>query len=49
MTARPGRIKAEITVGLARPRDPAIVLEPQFIDLKRRIIELLRDEISEDQ
>jgi NitT/TauT family transport system ATP-binding protein len=47
MTARPGRIKAEISVDLPRPRDPAIALEPQFIALKRRIIELLRDEIDE--
>jgi NitT/TauT family transport system ATP-binding protein len=48
MTARPGRIKADIAVDLPRPRDPAIALEPQFIALKRRIIELLRDEIDED-
>jgi NitT/TauT family transport system ATP-binding protein len=49
MTARPGRIKAEVAIDLARPRDPAIALEPQFIALKRRIMELLRDEIGDDQ
>jgi NitT/TauT family transport system ATP-binding protein len=47
MTARPGRIKAEIAVDLARPRDPEIVLEPHFIALKRQIIHELKDEIDE--
>ena len=48
MTARPGRIKADIQIDIPRPRDPAIALEPEFIALKRRIIELLRDEIDEE-
>ena len=48
MTARPGRIKAGIAIDISRPRDPAIVLEPDFIALKRRIIDLLRDEIDEE-
>ena len=47
MTARPGRIKAEIPIDIPRPRDPGIALEPEFIALKRRIIDLLRDEIDE--
>ncbi|MBL8905171.1 MAG: ABC transporter ATP-binding protein [Rhizobiales bacterium] len=47
MTARPGRIKADIPVAIPRPRDPEITLEPDFIALKRQIIELLRDEIDE--
>ncbi len=48
MTARPGRIKADIVIDIPRPRDPAIALEPHFIALKRRIIEQLRDEIDEE-
>mgnify|MGYP001598276691 CR=1 FL=1 len=48
MTARPGRIKAEITVDFERPRSMDLVLEPKFIALKRRILGLLHDEIDED-
>jgi NitT/TauT family transport system ATP-binding protein len=48
MTARPGRIKADIPITIPRPRDPSIALEAEFIALKRRIINELRDEIDED-
>jgi NitT/TauT family transport system ATP-binding protein len=48
MTARPGRIKADIPITIPRPRDPAIALEPEFIALKRRIIGELQGEIDED-
>ena len=48
MTARPGRIKAEIKVGVPRPRSMDVILEPEFIALKRRILGLLHDEIDED-
>ena len=47
MSARPGRIKAEIAVDLPRPRSAELMLEPPFIALKRRIIGLLHDEIDE--
>jgi len=47
MTARPGRIKADIPIEIPRPRDPEIMLEPEFIALKRQIIDQLRDEIDE--
>jgi NitT/TauT family transport system ATP-binding protein len=47
MTARPGKVKADIQIGIPRPRDPEIVLEPEFIAIKRRIINELRDEIDE--
>ena len=47
MTARPGKVKADIRIGIQRPRDPEIVLEPEFIAIKRRIINELRDEIDE--
>jgi NitT/TauT family transport system ATP-binding protein len=48
MTARPGKIKAEIKVDLPRPRSTAMALEPDFIALKRRIISLLHGEMDED-
>ena len=48
MTARPGRIKAEIKVDVPRPRSMDVILEPEFIALKRRILGLLHDEIDED-
>jgi NitT/TauT family transport system ATP-binding protein len=47
MTARPGKVKADIRIGIPRPRDPEIMLEPEFIAIKRRIINELRDEIDE--
>lgn len=48
MTARPGRIKADIAVKIERPRNPEIVMEPEFIGLKRQIMGELRDEIDEN-
>lgn len=48
MTARPGRIKAEIAVDIPRPRTMAAILEPEFIALKRQVLGLLHDEIDED-
>jgi NitT/TauT family transport system ATP-binding protein len=47
MTARPGKVKADIKIAIPRPRNPEIVLEPEFIAIKRRIINELRDEIDE--
>ena len=47
MTARPGRIKADIAVKIALLRNPEIAMEPEFIRLKRQIMEELRDEIDE--
>lgn len=47
MTARPGKVKADIRIDIPRPRDPEIVLEPEFIAIKRRIIAELRDEIDD--
>lgn len=48
MTARPGKIKAEVKVDIPRPRSMDVILEPDFIALKRRILGLLHDEIDED-
>ncbi len=48
MTARPGRIKAEVKVNIARPRSTDLILEPEFIAFKRQLLGLLHDEIDED-
>ncbi|MEX2128371.1 MAG: ABC transporter ATP-binding protein [Xanthobacteraceae bacterium] len=45
MTARPGRIAAEITVELPRPRTLATTHDPAFGRLFDRIYGLLRDEV----
>ena len=44
MTARPGRIKEEITVPLPRPRSYQVETTPEFMAIKRRIVELIREE-----
>ncbi|HIQ04115.1 MAG TPA: ABC transporter ATP-binding protein, partial [Anaerolineae bacterium] len=44
MTARPGRIKQEIAVPLPRPRSYEIETTPEFIRIKRQIVELIREE-----
>jgi NitT/TauT family transport system ATP-binding protein len=44
MTARPGRIKAEIPIALPRPRTPDMALSPEFLQIKQQ----LRDLISEE-
>jgi len=45
MTARPGRIKREIPITLPRPRHPDIVLAPEFLGIKRQILDLLHEEV----
>ncbi|MHB0974618.1 MAG: ABC transporter ATP-binding protein [Thiobacillus sp.] len=44
MTARPGRIKAEIPIPLPRPRTPDMALSPAYLQIKQQ----LRDLISEE-
>jgi ABC-type nitrate/sulfonate/bicarbonate transport system ATPase subunit len=44
MTARPGTVKCEERVDLPRPRAPAIVTAPDFVRIKRRLL----DEIEEE-
>ena len=50
-TARPGRIKAHIKVGLSRPREQDVVTSTSFTELKRQLLGLLNDEarIAEQQ
>ncbi|HJV68734.1 ABC transporter ATP-binding protein [Ideonella sp.] len=44
MTARPGRIKAEIPIPLPRPRTPEMTASPTFQALVRRLKALIREE-----
>jgi NitT/TauT family transport system ATP-binding protein len=44
MTARPGRIKAEIPVPLPRPRSPEMTLGAPFIALVQQLKSLIREE-----
>jgi len=41
MSARPGRIREEIDIPIARPRSLGMVMERDFIDMKKRILNLL--------
>jgi NitT/TauT family transport system ATP-binding protein len=44
MTARPGRIKAEIPVLLPRPRTAAMTASTEFIGMVQRLKSLIREE-----
>jgi NitT/TauT family transport system ATP-binding protein len=44
MSASPGRIIADLTIDLPRPRDPDIMLDERFLKLKRRCHEQIREE-----
>jgi NitT/TauT family transport system ATP-binding protein len=44
MTARPGRIKAEIQVPLPRPRTPEMTYSPSFVALVQQLKALIREE-----
>ncbi|MDQ8024104.1 MAG: ABC transporter ATP-binding protein [Moraxellaceae bacterium] len=44
MTARPGRIKAEIPIPLPRPRTPDMTSSPTFLALVRQLKSLIREE-----
>ena len=47
MGARPGRIKEILDVPIERPRNLEVVMEPEFIRLKRHILGLLHDDLAE--
>ena len=44
MSARPGRIKAEIAIDLPHPRSYKIKTAPEFVSLKERLVEEIRAE-----
>ncbi|WP_376988756.1 ABC transporter ATP-binding protein [Bosea sp. R86505] len=45
MSARPGRIKADIVVDLPHPRPYTIKTSPEFVALKERLVEEIRSEV----
>jgi NitT/TauT family transport system ATP-binding protein len=47
MSPHPGRIREEIVIPMPRPRDLSMVMEPEFIRLKRRILDLIH--VSDDE
>jgi ABC-type nitrate/sulfonate/bicarbonate transport system ATPase subunit len=44
VTARPGCIKLELPIDLPRPRGADLVTSPEFIDLKRTLLEAIEEE-----
>jgi NitT/TauT family transport system ATP-binding protein len=44
MTARPGRIKAEILIPLERPRQQSVMMSSEFLALRRGLMSLIREE-----
>ncbi|GGK07112.1 ABC transporter ATP-binding protein [Pseudomonas matsuisoli] len=44
VTARPGKIKLELPVNLPRPRGAELVTSPEFISLKRTLLEAIEEE-----
>jgi NitT/TauT family transport system ATP-binding protein len=46
MTARPGRAKETLEIRLPRPRDYEMRLTPQFNDIKSRIWDVLKEELT---
>jgi ABC-type nitrate/sulfonate/bicarbonate transport system ATPase subunit len=44
MTARPGRIKEMVEIGIPRPRNVDVLTSVEFITIKRRIMALIHDE-----
>ncbi len=46
LSARPGRVKAIVDIGLPRPRDPSIRShDAVFLEIRDRVTQLLRSEI----
>ena len=44
MSARPGHIKLDKEVPLARPRAPDVITRPEFVELKRQLLATIEDE-----
>ena len=44
MGVQPGRIKAELSIPLRRPRHVDDMLTPEFTQLNRQVFELIREE-----
>ncbi len=46
MTARPGTIKAEIRVDLPRPRQVEMETAPEFLTLRKQLLDLIKEEVA---
>ena len=46
LSGRPGRVVLEVDVAIERPRPLSVTTTPQFIELKRRLLEPLLDRLS---
>lgn len=46
MSGRPGRIALSLDIDLPRPRGRELTVEPEFLELKRRLLEPLADEMT---
>jgi ABC-type nitrate/sulfonate/bicarbonate transport system ATPase subunit len=44
MTARPGRFRDEVRLDLPRPRTLEITMSPPFVEAKRRVLGIIREE-----
>ena len=44
LSARPAKVRAEIPVAIARPRAPEVSTSPEFIDLKKQILDLVHSD-----
>lgn len=44
LTARPGRVKLTVEVGLPRPRSSSVITTPRFLTLKEQLLSALREE-----
>ena len=46
MTARPGRFREEVRLDLPRPRTLEITMSPAFVEAKRRVLAIIREEAA---
>jgi ABC-type nitrate/sulfonate/bicarbonate transport system ATPase subunit len=44
MSARPGTVRCDERVGLPRPRSSDVMLTPEFLDIKRRLLAVVEEE-----
>ena len=44
MSALPGRLKSQLNVPIPRPRSYEVMTDTEFIEIKRQVIEAIREE-----
>jgi ABC-type nitrate/sulfonate/bicarbonate transport system ATPase subunit len=44
LTARPGQVKAEVSVSLPRPREYEVVTSRPYTEIKRKLLDVIREE-----